>query len=74
MALQKYHFWVGNKSGYVWALHREYEPGHKLGERMKYLGYTTDTYWPKKLNTGRLLQKPNAKSRKKQKKILTSLP
>lgn len=68
MALQEYHFWVGNKTGYTWGLTPEYKARPQPGERLKYLGFTTDTYWPKKLNTGRLLQKPNYKSQKRQKK------
>lgn len=67
--MNQYHFWVGNKSGYVWAMLKSYKLNPKEGERFKYLGYTSDIGWPKKMNTGRLLHKPNAQSRKKNKKI-----
>jgi len=56
----KFYFWVGNKTGYQWACVRDYRPKCKNGERMKYLGWTTDIGWPKKLNTGRILHKPRS--------------
>lgn len=71
----KYYAWVGNKSGYIWAIIRDYKLYPKQGERFKYLGYTTDIGWPKKLNTGRILYKQSSESfkkyRRKEKKMLS---
>jgi hypothetical protein len=53
----KFYFWVGNKSGYLWTCDFNSKPKPKKGERLKYLGWTTDFGWPKKLNTGRILHK-----------------
>lgn len=61
----KYYFWVGNKTGYTWSWNINTVPKPKKGERLKYLGWTTDTGWPKRMNTGRLLKKPSAASMKK---------
>lgn len=69
----KYYFWVGNKSGYIWSCVKDYKLNPKQGERFKYLGWTFDSMWPKKLNTGRLLQKPNPRDRNKKKKIRKKL-
>lgn len=63
-----YHFWVGIKSGYKWSSSKDYKLNPLLGERFKYMGYTSDVFWPKKMNTGRLLHKPNSNSRKRQRK------
>lgn len=52
------YYWVGNKSGYIMASYREYKPYAKKNERLKYMGWTYDSSWPKKMNTGRLLIKP----------------
>lgn len=64
----KYHFWLGNKSGYVWACHKDYKLTPRLGERFKYAGYTYDIGWPKKMSTGRLLHKQSSGTWKKQRK------
>lgn len=63
-----YHFWVGNKSGYIWALTKQYQLFPVKGERMKYLGFTKDLGWPKKMNTGRVIHKPSSKTMRKNKK------
>jgi len=38
-------------------------PVTKPKERLKYIGFTEDTGWPKKMNTGRLLHKPIKKKK-----------
>lgn len=64
----KYYFWVGNKSGYIWSSIKDYKLVPIGGERLKYLGFSYEMGWPKKLNTGRVLFKPNPKDRNKKKK------
>jgi len=61
----KYHFWLGNLTGYVFSAKKEC-PVLNPPDRLKYLGYTYDVGWPKKMNTGRLLQKPDKKKLKLQ--------
>ena len=61
----RYYFWVGNKSGVIWAMRKDYELRPINGERFKYLGWTKDVGYPKKMNTGRVLIKPSKKGRKK---------
>ena len=63
------HYWAGNQTGLVMASNKEFIPRGQPKERFKYMGFTTDTWWPKKMNTGRLLHKPNYKTRKKNKKF-----
>jgi len=60
---QQFHYWVGVKSGYVMASNKDFKPPKRNGERMKYMGYTYDIGWPKKMNTGRILHKPKAKKK-----------
>jgi hypothetical protein len=66
----EYHFWVSSRYGYVWALKKDYQTTILKIARMKYLGFTNDLGWPKKMNTGRILHKPSYKSRKKQIKLV----
>lgn len=63
----KYHFWLSSKTGVVWGPHKDYSIYSKSGTKHKYLGYTYDVGWPKKMNTGRLLMKQNKESLKRQK-------
>jgi len=63
----KYYFWVGNKSGYIWSCTLNYKLNPKKKERLKYLGWTHDLGWPKRMNTGRILYKPSALDYKKKK-------
>lgn len=65
---QKLHFWVGNKTGYVFGT-SETCPIRKPLDRLKYMGFTEDAGWPKKMNTGRLLHKPDGKTVRRQKKL-----
>jgi hypothetical protein len=65
-----YHIWLGKITGYVFSSNKS-EP-IKNGEKLKYMGFTSDIGWPKKMNTGRLIHKPNGKSKKKQKKLSRS--
>lgn len=69
---ETYFFWVGNKTGYVFSTNGVC-PILKPKERLKYLGFTTDTGFPKRMNTGRLLHRPNYKSKKKRKKRLSEV-
>lgn len=56
------YYFVG-KSGYVFSTRKDFlKKGGK--DRYKYMGFTTDAGWPKKMNTGRLLHKPNPKIKK----------
>lgn len=52
-----YHFWVGNKTGYIFSTSKVC-PIQRPKERLKYLGFTQDFGWPKKMNTGRILYRP----------------
>jgi hypothetical protein len=64
-----YHFLVGNVTGFTWAMSKEGKPHPRRGERLKYLGFTSNIgSWPKQMSTGRLLYKPSSKFRKKQKR------
>jgi len=59
----KFHYWVGVKSGYVMASNKDFKPPKRTGERMKYMGWTYSSGWPKKMNTGRILHKPIRKKK-----------
>ncbi len=61
-----YHIWVG-KIGYVWSTEKKCPVKDDIKMGMKYMGYTSDVGWPKKMNTGRLLYKTTDKVRRKQK-------
>lgn len=69
--LPKYHYWVGKYSGYVmkfqpaFSKNKPSDPTPMYGEKLSYMGYTTDTMWGKKMNTGRVLMKCNEKKLKK---------
>lgn len=67
---QPHHFWVGNISGYIVSSSSQCPTStynKTTGERLKYLGYSTDVGFPKKLNTGRILVNPHGtKGEKKQ--------
>lgn len=67
---QIYHFWVGNISGYIISTNSQCPTSinNKVtNERLKYLGYSSDVGFPKKLNTGRLLINPaRSKGEKRQ--------
>lgn len=65
----KYYFWLGVRTGYVWSCTLNYFPPKKLNERLKYMGFTYDIGWPKKMNTGRLIHKPSSKTMNKQRKL-----
>ena len=69
----KYHYWLSCRMGFVWALRKDYELYPEKGNRYKYLGFTYDLGWPKKMNTGRLLHKPTDKARKRQRKARKKL-
>lgn len=58
---QKMHFWVGNKSGYLWSYFINAKPKPKKGERLKYLGFTFDVGFPKTMNTGRIIYEATLK-------------
>lgn len=67
---EKYHFWLGCKTGYVFATNRDFVPRGQKGERFKYVGYTIGwSGWPKKMSTGRILYMQNKKAFKKQRKL-----
>lgn len=66
------HYWIGNKTGLIMSTSSNC-PIKKPKEKLKYMGYTTDYSWPKRMNTGRLLYKFNYKSRKKNKKHIKML-
>lgn len=51
------HFWVSWKYGYVFGNSAELPVKNSTGT-YRYMGYTFDIGWPKKMNTGRLLHKP----------------
>lgn len=65
-----YHFWVGNISGYIISSTPQCPTdivNKKTKERLKYLGFSSDVGFPKKLNTGRMLISPHGtKGEKKQ--------
>ena len=63
-----YHYWIGNKTGLILSSSKEC-PILKPIERIKYLGYTEDVTWPKKMNTGRIIYKPTKKAIRRQKKL-----
>ena len=58
----KMYYWLGCKTGYVMSSVNVC-PVTKPKERLKYIGFTEDTGWPKKMNTGRLLHKPIKKKK-----------
>lgn len=62
------HYWAGNQTGLVMSSTKDFKPRGQLNERFKYIGFTNDMWWPKKMNTGRLLHRSNTKTRKKNKK------
>lgn len=68
-----YHYWVGNISGVVFSTSPVCPQKNPL-DRLKYIGYSEDMGWPKRMNTGRLFHKGNAKTKKalrrKRKKLL----
>lgn len=68
----KLHYWVGCKTGYVMSSSVDCHIKKPI-DRLKYLGFTEDIGWPKKMNTGRILYKPNAKSHKKTRKYRKTL-
>lgn len=64
-----YHIWVG-KIGYVWSTTKVCPVKNSMLQSMKYLGFTSDNGFPKRLNTGRLLHKnTNNKVKKANKKL-----
>jgi hypothetical protein len=58
---QVYHFWVGKRTGY--AISSSKDSPHKKGEKLKYMGFSSDSGWPKKMNTGRMMHKPKHKKK-----------
>lgn len=65
--MSTYHVWVSNRSGLHWALFKDHRPFVKKGDRLKYLGYTSDAGWPKKMSTGRVIY--NGVIRKSKRKL-----
>lgn len=51
------YYWVG-KTGYLWSYSKERPTKGVAEHKWAYMGFTTDLIWPKKMNTGRLLQSP----------------
>lgn len=51
-----YYFWIGKKTGY--AISSTKESPRRKGEKLKYMGFSSDVGWPKKMNTGRVMYKP----------------
>jgi len=49
---------IGHKSGIQLSSYRDFKPRGKKGEVFKYMGYTEDKLYPKKLNNGRILKEP----------------
>lgn len=62
------HYWVSKTYGLTSSTTNVCPVKHPYGGKMKYLGFTDDVSWPKKLNTGRLLHKPLDKHKKKVKR------
>lgn len=62
----EFHYWV-SKRGLTWTASRLNKPAGD--EKIKYLGFTTDDNWPKKLNTGRVIHKHNKKLPNTQKTV-----
>lgn len=57
----KYYVWVGSKSGLIQHSGYNFKPRSKGGERLKYMGWTYDFGFPKRMNTGRILDRDKSK-------------
>lgn len=66
-----YHYWVSLQHGYLFSTSKECPLTRISKVKIKYMGFTSDLGWPKKMNTGRLLCKPSPKSKKQKKKKLS---
>ena len=66
--MAEYHYWVGNITGCIFSTSNVCPVKNQKIDRLKYMGYTSDTGWPKKMNTGRILYKSSNKMRRIQKK------
>lgn len=68
--LPKTYYWIGQIEGLVFASKQEC-PILKPFGKMKYMGWSTDTRWPKTMNTGRVLclAKDKKKRRRKRKNL-----
>lgn len=66
---QKYYFWLGVKTGYIFnTVERCPVVKKRPEETLRYVGFTFDIGWPKRMNTGRILYKPSSASMKKTRK------
>lgn len=66
------HYWVNTKVGYVMSSTTTC-PVKSEKYKMKYIGFTEDIGWPKRMNTGRVFYKQNVESERKQRKYRKKL-
>ena len=59
------HYWVSKTYGITSSSTNVCPVKHPYGGKIRYLGFTEDVSWPKKLNTGRLLHKCVGEAKKK---------
>ena len=62
-----YHYWVSTKFNYVMSSKREI-PVTVNRETYKYIGYSSDLGWPKKMHTGRMFHQASKESEIKKRK------
>ena len=62
-----YHYWVSTREGYVMSTLKKL-PVSKPMSRYKYIGFSSDMGWPKKMNTGRLFHQASKESEIKKRK------
>ena len=54
------HIWISQRRGVLIRMSKKKSPSAH-GDRLKYMGWTNNAGWPKKLNTGRILHYPKKK-------------
>ncbi len=59
-----FHYWASKKQGLIFSTTNTCPIVKKKNDRVAYLGFTSDSWWPKKMNTGRVLHKKGSKKRK----------
>jgi len=65
------YYWVGSKSKLVFSYSKK-APRTVFKERLRYVGWTEDLLWPKKMSTGRMLHHPSSFQKNKNKKEAVS--
>lgn len=55
--MMKCHYWISNKHGYAMTSDTQNPgtKGNRKGKKFKYMGYSYDSGWPKKMSTGRTI-------------------